>query len=384
MSLENLQQLSINKYFYLLLILLPKYSVSLTNTKIFHIYVYLKQINFLINSVNKSTLNAIFYNTKKLINKRPVKAYFICDSLAARYKHNSKSFLQFKIFKKQTVHTVKKSFSYSKKILNFLKFYTPNKNHNFNKFNSFNITKRLFLSKALIFTTLWYFFFFKKKLDILPDLKKKKKLIFFNGHKQLLWKMRKARYAHWTFRTRGKLNKRRYDKLLGFELHKNIKTTILQFLSFIFFVTYFITLSWKQIILLQSYNIFIYNGLSVNAVITFAYRKVLELPCGRNLLYFNKYKTYLYKTTLKTSKFFYKKIKLMRRGLKVIDKNIKIPNLVKNLQINKQLFGKNITYDPSLNILLFIYPIPRVEHNINWKITNTSVLSLQNWRYNFN
>ena len=55
----------------------------------------------------------------------------------------------------------------------------------------------------------------------------------------------------------------------------------------------------------------------------------------------------------------------MRRGLKVIDKNIKIPNLVKNLQINKQLFGKNITYDPSLNILLFIYPIPRVEHNIN-------------------
>ena len=186
MSLENLQQLSINKYFYLLLILLPKYSVSLTNTKIFHIYVYLKQINFLINSVNKSTLNAIFYNTKKLINKRPVKAYFICDSLAARYKHNSKSFLQFKIFKKQTVHTVKKSFSYSKKILNFLKFYTPNKNHNFNKFNSFNITKRLFLSKALIFTTLWYFFFFKKKLDILPDLKKKKKLIFFNGHKQLL------------------------------------------------------------------------------------------------------------------------------------------------------------------------------------------------------
>jgi len=55
--------------------------------------------------------------------------------------------------------------------------------------------------------------------------------------------MRKSRYAHWGYRTTGKLNEWRYNKLLSYELGHLVKDFSKQMLVHILFRTLYKTLS---------------------------------------------------------------------------------------------------------------------------------------------
>lgn len=56
-------------------------------------------------------------------------------------------------------------------------------------------------------------------------------------------------------------------------------------------------------------------------------------------------------------------------------KNKLVPKIFKKLPVGVQLFGKNLAYDPVLNIFAVIYNLPKTTHNLNWNITKSSVLS---------
>lgn len=311
-------------------------------------------------SISKVKFYSILKKPTKLLQKKKLKSYI--------YK-----FLQFNL----------------KKTNNFFNFFYT-KNSNILKVKAhFSLKQRLFLSQRFITQQIWSFlyksvstnFYLKNKAENSIEKTKDVKRLFFNFHKPLIWKMRKARYVHWELRTRGKLNKYRYDKLLGRELVYRLKTKYIQLLACVFFITYYSVLSWKQMLLAINYNLILINSKSVgSSILNINKGDIIELPYGLN---YRKVNINLYTNVIKKSKKVVYKLYKHKWFLKN-KKNKLVPKIFKKLPVGVQLFGKNLAYDPVLNIFAVIYNLPKTTHNLNWNITKSSVLSLQNWRYNFN
>lgn len=266
---------------------------------------------------------------------------------------------------------------------------------NFRHTQPFSLKERIFLSHKTIQRTIWEFLYKgvrRRKLNrrgIAVTRRTRKnnrpvsqKHIFLNAHKPLIWKMRNARYAHWALRTRGKLNEYRYDKLLGTELNFIGKTKTYLLLPFIIFTTLTSFLSWKQIKQVMEYGLFIYNGRPNWLPEHFAVGDIVELPLGLTLKKTQRRMKFRYRMILnKARRATYKNFIARKRfGVR---KPISIPKVFKKLPIaNKQLRDR-FAFDPSLRAFAVIHPLTKLTRDIEHRLTKSSVLTLQNWRYRF-
>lgn len=375
------------------------------NTLQFFLYFFLYKLNN--NFIKNIYFIYLYFNIlyKKSINKKVTYIWsfnnniYKFNKVAKSTKYATVSKLRFYLNIKKTTKFIRKTKLknfiekiFNKKLLkkkNFLN-YMYSKSISIQKIKiNFNLKQRLFLSQKNITHQIWSFlykrvntkFFLKNKFQKFTNSDTDRKLLFFNFHKPLIWKMRTARYVHWNLRTRGKLNKYRYDKLLGRELVFRLKTKFVQLLLCVFFISYYSILSWKQLLLVINHNLIIINSVSISKeLLNVKKGDIIELPYGLNYRAFNSHKyNNIVKNSKKTVYKLYKTKWLFRKK-----KNKLVPKIFKKLPVPVQLFGKTIAYDPMLNVFAVIYDVPAVKHNTNWSITKSSVLSLQSWRYNFN
>lgn len=374
----------------------------------FLIYFFLKYINYF-NIKTIKNIYLIYWYFKLRVYKHKLKTKFSWNypkrfnfflELNNIYRHGSQTKIKFysnfkktySFYKKKKLKTLLNSFFLKKnlKYKNFFNYYyTKIFNPKIIK-SSFSLRQRIFLSKWTFTKQIWGFlyrtpknnFFLKtKKNNVVQNLKTK--LLFFNFHKPLIWKMRTARYAHWNLRLKGKLNKYRYDKLLGKEMNYILKTKSTQFLLCIFFITYYAILSWKQLLLAMQHSLIVVNGNIVSEKIPYLkLGDIIELPYGL-----------IYRSNKEVKSNYTKLVKI---GKKIVYKYYKnrwffkrsnhkaIPKIFKKLPVGVQQFGKMLAYDPLINVFAIVYNIKKSKHNMDVSLTKTSVLSLQNWRYNFN
>lgn len=162
------------------------------------------------------------------------------------------------------------------------------------KYTNFSILQRIFLSKKNIKNRLWQFFyaptkFYKIKASIVSKTKdvsriqsfsfdKINKLTMLNANKPLISKMRKARYAHWDLRLKGRLNEWRYNKLLGVDLSYITKTNYYTFLSLILVRCFNFILSWRQMLKLHNFNLVLHNGFFMGYKPVLKKGDIIELP----------------------------------------------------------------------------------------------------------
>lgn len=278
--------------------------------------------------------------------------------------------------------------------LNFLKYYRLINFDFKTNYINFTINQRLFLSKKTIKKTLWQFFytaekhrFLKKKfykphniVDNISSSPQNSRVFFFNANKPLIWKMRNARYAHWDLRTKGKLNEWRYDKLLGTELYMLSHKTNNPLLNFIFIRAYNVILSWRQMILLLKYSLITHNGKIFSNSTTLQVGDIIELPFF--LWGSTSFKRRHFKKIIgRAKKLSYKSFLSYKN--KKIRKHKVVPKLFKKLPIGFKRFGTSLAQDYALNIFTLVYPLDKYKHDIYYEISNSSVLTLQNWRYRF-
>lgn len=299
---------------------------------------------------------------------------------------------------------------------NFLKYLTLKKFFIKKNVLSFSLMQRTFVTKKNMLKTLMTFLYrsTKQRLKMssmfqehysLKPLKREKCLelnnvinlrfknskktdgfttkYFLNLHRHVIWKMRNARYTHWNLRTIGKLNKYRYDKLLVKDLNNKKNTSLITFLFYILLTSYGVRCTWKQLLLLIDKQLIVYNGVYLNSSVNLQKGDIIELPFGNyNFRAKGKIKKY-YNTLFAKAK---KKNYLQYINRKKIIRNkstLKIAKIFKKLPTNFAYFGHITAYDPILNTFGIIHHIPRFKDNIYTQILNKSVLSLYNWRYNF-
>lgn len=296
------------------------------------------------------------------------------------------------------VHAFKYMLS-KKKISVFAKSYfcVPVRGHTFTHVNTFSLRQRYFLTLKNIRKTIWLFLYVKVKKtffkndittnQILHSFKSrglpKKSLFFVNLYKKLLWKMRKARYAHWQYRTTGKLNEWRYNKLLSHELYNLSKSVPQQFLIHIIFRSFFLIVSWRQVLALMSFNLFILNGNFCSNNFFFKKGDILELPLSLSLAYdksklkkINIFK----KNTSKAKKTIYNFYK--KKGFRVMFSQ-KLPKIFKKIPIGYKNMGSFLAVDNTINVLTLLFDFNKTSQDLSYSLTNNSVLTLQNWRYRF-
>lgn len=279
--------------------------------------------------------------------------------------------------------------------LNFLKFTTLKLKRKLLYTMRFSIRQRIFLSSKNLTRGVWEFLYKSVKHKLLERSKQykkknlffrnkvKKKTILLNANKPLIWKMRKARYAHWNFRTIGKLNQWRYDKLLAWELRNLVESQSKQMLAHIMLRSYKIVLSWRQMILLIKNQLIVINGCFFFANSTIKWGDIIELPFYRK----KKIKK------IKNSKYTFRKI--VRRAKrasyksfltfknKKLKKNHKVPKIFKRLPIGFKKLGAFLARDSAINVFGVVYPLERWVHDTYYELGLSSVLTLQNWRYRF-
>jgi hypothetical protein len=281
------------------------------------------------------------------------------------------------------------------KRLNFLKFTTVNILRKKPYKMRFSIRQRLFLSEKTLTRGVWHFLYTSIKHKLLERVKqyKKKKKFFYprlrrktillNAHKPLIWKMRKARYAHWNLRTMGKLNQWRYDKLLAWELRNLVESQSQQMLAHILLRSYRVVLSWRQMLLLISNQLIVINGQFYFENVIIKWGDIIELP------FYKRKKS----KKIKNAKYTFRKIvrrakrtsykSFLARKNKKIKKNTKIPKIFKRLPVGYKKLGAFLARDSAINVFAVIYPIEKWLHDIGHEISLSSVLTLQNWRYRF-
>ena len=270
-------------------------------------------------------------------------------------------------------------------------FYIVKKKLNINLYSNFSLKQRNFISKKNILQTSWNFFFKQNKNSaeytnaavnsVHVEESKVKKLYFFNGYKYLAWKMRKARYAHWDYKTRGKLNEWRYNKLLSSEIHFLNNHKFSQMLIYLIFSTYGAMISWLQLMKLINYKIIIVNGLYLNSKLmqNLDNHALVELPYDIALSNCSRWNDGLINTIFKNKKFSYKLFS--KTNKKKFNK--KIPKTLKQTSAHQIFFGTSIAYDYTINAMYFIKRFPKFNYDIRANILTSSVISLQNWRFRF-
>lgn len=291
----------------------------------------------------------------------------------------------------------RKQFTHISKLrrLNFFKFTIVNLKRTYEYKMRFSIRQRIFLSEKNLTRGVWNFLYKSVKHKLLERAKKfkkkktfavpfiKKTTIFLNAHKPLIWKMRKARYAHWNLRTVGKLNQWRYDKLLAWELRKLVESKSKQMLAHILLRSYRVVLSWRQMILLITNQLIVINGCFFFENVVIKWGDIIELP-------FYKRKK---KRKIKKSKYIFRKIvrrakrtsykSFLANKNKRMRKHTKVPKIFKRLPIGYKKLGAFLARDSSLNIFAVIYPLEQWIHDMDYELGLSSVLTLQNWRYRF-
>jgi len=259
----------------------------------------------------------------------------------------------------------------------------------------FSLKERIFLSHKTIQKTVWEFLYssarkkkIQRKSPNLPRLLARhpnrdlQKRIFLNAHKPLVWKMRSARYAHWNLKTKGKLNEYRYNKLLGTELHfvGNTKTYLL--LPFILFSTLTAFLSWRQIKQVMEFGLFVYNGKYNWLPDQFVVGDIIELPFGFSIKKLSKCIKYKYRMIInKARRATYKNF--VARKQFGIRKPIRVPKIFKKLPVVSKYLRDRFAFDPALRCFAVIHPLSTLTRDIERRLTKSSVLTLQNWRYRF-
>lgn len=198
-----------------------------------------------------------------------------------------------------------------------------------------------------------------------------------NMHKKLVWKMHKARIIHWNFSTKGQLNKYRYNKLLANCLYFLKKNSNVKFLIYILFTVFNYISTWKQILLIISKNLIVYNGEFIYNNITIKQGDIIELPFGKCFLTKIKKKKSYNEHVKKLKNVTYKFFKNRR------NKNKKIPKIYKKTIFKINLSRDFIAYDPTLNIIAIIDKAPKFNYNLKYELLKSSVIGLQNWRYEF-
>jgi hypothetical protein len=249
-----------------------------------------------------------------------------------------------------------------------------------NKIITFNLQQRLFTSKKHLSKHLGSFLF-------KPLLKKKKRfyikaksIIFLNAHKSLIWKMRKARYAHWAFRKIGKLNERKYHRFLGTELSFLTQKHGWQLLSQILLSTFTIPISWRHLSNLYLNNLVLVNGNPASNYTVIAKGDIVDLPYNLRTKLLKKKKIFkLFKRSQRTFFKFFKKLKTYH----TIENRFVIPKIFKRTFRKQTHFIKHIAFDKSLNSFAVINNLPAWNNNFEYKTIVSSVIGLQNWKYKF-
>lgn len=246
-------------------------------------------------------------------------------------------------------------------------------------YKAFTMRQRQFIVKKVLIKRL-FSFLVKHNPHVKSFLKykffKKRKVFLMNMHKKLAWKMHKARIIHWHFSTKGQLNKYRYNKLLAscmFFLKKNSAVT---FIIFLLFSIYNYASTWKQLLLILSKNLIVHNGTFIYKNTVLKQGDIIELPFGKcfSIKIKNKsYNQHVKKLKKVTYKFFKKKK----------NKNKKIPKIYKKILFKSTIIKNFIAYDPTLNIIAIIDKVPKFNYNLQYELLKSSVIGLQNWRYEF-
>lgn len=63
--------------------------------------------------------------------------------------------------------------------------------------------------------------------------------------------------------------------------------------------------------------------------------------------------------------------------------NKKIPKIYKKILFKTTIVKNFIAYDPTLNIVAIIDKVPKFNYNLKYELLKSSVIGLQNWRYEF-
>ena len=325
-----------------------------------------------------SIFKKIKRNTKKLLNKRINLTQYLKNEILVRF------------WQKSIQHT------------NFLKFFflrtffIPNK-----KIAVFTLRRKIFINSSTLARELTYLVhtltkpavtkkFLKTRL-LHPTkfpitqfglLKHQTNTIFYNAHKSLIWKMRTARYAHWSTQMRGTLNEWRYDKLLARSLNFYNSFFQKQLLCVIFANIYCCFLSWKSYTWFFTLNISFLNGYIFDFRTLLQQGDILEFPYGPGLRYFTSYtKTKYLRRVYRVKRFLYKLIK--KRQISKYKRSKFCQKPLQNLPISLQSIGRLIAIDPSSKTVGILKKLPYLTHSIANNATVSAVLTLQNWRFRF-
>lgn len=352
---------SINLYINLVYLIknkkLTKYTMSKTKKRRRYVY----RVKYTLLSLNKDILNILatgaFFKKNKQ-NKTPLR-FFVKKHL----------FLKFFIKRRRVIKYLSKN-----KCFSWFKYKIIKK-----PYKAFTLKQRQFIVKKVLVKRLFKFLV-KHNPYVTSFLKykffKRRRVFLMNMHKKLAWKMHKARIIHWNFSTKGQLNKYRYNKLLANCLYFLKKNSAVTGLIYLLFCVYNYSSTWKQLILIISKNLIVYNGKFIYENITLKQGDIIELPFGK--CFFTKIKNKNYNNEIKklkriTYKFFKNKKK----------KNKKIPKIYKKVLFKAKIRRDFIAYDPTLNIIAIIDKVPTFNYNLKYELLKSSVVGLQNWRYEF-
>lgn len=218
------------------------------------------------------------------------------------YSASKRKFIRPKLYK-LTKRIRKRIRHFEIKKINYYKFFLNRHIKTFKILSNFSITQRLFISEKKTRQVLMNILYKSIKTDLLTSSttntilnkfeenvenkifhNQEKNVYFFNLYKRFLWKMRRARYAHWNYKTKGTLNKYRYDKLLRKDLTFVSTNHTASYLLFIIFNSYGLLVSWKQLLLLMWKQIIVINGEFVHKDKQLKTGDIIELPFGKNLI----------------------------------------------------------------------------------------------------
>lgn len=377
-----LQKNSINalgKYFLFFLIFF-NINQNLTKLNFYCVLIYFKSLSNIDLITYKKKKKNYVYKKKfslsvfelKLQNALITNSFFKNSKISKKVKNITNTqfynyFLKKYLKKRQLV----KNFLYSK-VFNYPQFWVIKK-----PYKAFTLKQRHFIVKDVLMRRLFSFLVKHSAVNktfLSSKFFKKKKVFLMNMHKKLAWKMHKARVVHWNFSTKGQLNKYRYNKLLATALSFLTKNSSITFLIFLLFSFYTFISSYKQILLLFKKNLIVYNGDFLYTNINMQVGDIIELPFGSSLANSAK-KTLGYAHNKRLKKLTYKFLKNKKKK--------HIPKIYKKSLFFNTLKTDFLAYDPALNIIGVIYKMPRYNYNLNKELLKSSVIGLQNWKYEF-
>ena len=207
--------------------------------------------------------------------------------------------------------------------------------------------------------------------------------MFVNLYKKYAWKLRSARFVHWNFRKIGKLNERRYIKLLGAELQLIIHLRLTQFLSHVLTRCFCFVISWFNSKKILPDTSITYNGVQTEQDEILSKGDIVEIPTGDMLFKEkNKYSQYFRRLIKRAKKYSYNTFLLAKRRVKR-SRSYTIPKAYKKLPIGLKKLNKTVTQENSIGAITFVKKIPSLFKDIESIVNKTSVLALQIWRYRF-